>query len=211
MMNRPDRSMLLDLLSDRIDDIYTCYAALRRDAGVVRDASGALLVTRRRGGFCRSFFLPPNSAKFVRRSRRKQRNCRNRCPAANPRSRGVTLPRNHRCSFLASLGGSVDLSMPLGLIGGRPFKPFRWAISSRCSPMTFSRATILPNRSTSKASSSGRLGPEREGGGDTPAKNRTEASRGKRKMQARPLFCPSYPQHSDPPHFLKKYCSTPVW
>jgi cytochrome P450 len=46
MMNRPDSSVLLDLLSDRIDDIYTCYAALRRDAGVVRDASGALLVTR---------------------------------------------------------------------------------------------------------------------------------------------------------------------
>jgi cytochrome P450 len=48
MMNRPDRSVLLDLLSDRIDDIYTCYAALRREAGVVRDASGALLVTRHR-------------------------------------------------------------------------------------------------------------------------------------------------------------------
>jgi cytochrome P450 len=48
MMNRPDRSVLLDLLSDRIDDIFTFYAALRRDAGVVRDASGALLVTRHR-------------------------------------------------------------------------------------------------------------------------------------------------------------------
>jgi cytochrome P450 len=48
MKNRPGRSVLLDLLSDRIDDIYTCYAALRRDASVVRDASGAILVTRHR-------------------------------------------------------------------------------------------------------------------------------------------------------------------
>ena len=48
MMNRPDRSVLLDLLNDKIDDIYTCYAALRREAGVVRDASSALLVTRHR-------------------------------------------------------------------------------------------------------------------------------------------------------------------
>jgi hypothetical protein len=48
IMNRPDRSVLLDLLNDKIDDIYTCYAALRREAGVVRDASSALLVTRHR-------------------------------------------------------------------------------------------------------------------------------------------------------------------
>ena len=48
MMNRPNRSVFPDLLSDRIDDIYTCYVALQRAAGVVRDASGALLVTRYR-------------------------------------------------------------------------------------------------------------------------------------------------------------------
>src|SRR5271170_7661257 len=107
------------------------------------------------------------------------------------RTRGVTLPRNRRLPLLG-FGGSVSLSMPLGLIVGRPFKPFSRAISSRCSPATCFRAATSPNSSTSKASSSARLSPERLAGGSTFARNRTESSRSKRKMQARPYFCPSY-------------------
>ncbi len=54
----------------------------------------------------------------------------------------------------AAVAGSVALSMPLGLMVGRPFRPFRRAISSRCSATTFSRAPTLPSSSTSRASSS---------------------------------------------------------
>src|SRR3954452_16707682 len=105
---------------------------------------------------------------------------------------GVTLPRNRRFAFSAGFGGSVALSMPLGLRVGRPFKPFRRAISSRCSATIFSRAATLPNSSTSSASSSGRLRSEKDGGGGTSAKNRTSSSRGKRKMRRRLGFCSSY-------------------
>src|SRR4051812_45451370 len=83
------------------------------------------------------------------------------------RTRGLTLPRN--CYFACSPGftGSVALSMPLGLIAGRLFNPFRRAISARCSPTIFSRAATLPRSSTSSASSSGRLRSEKDGGGGT--------------------------------------------
>src|ERR1700729_4188124 len=106
-------------------------------------------------------------------------------------TRGVTLPRNRRFPLLG-LGGSVPLSMPLGLMSGRPFRPFRRAISSRCSASVFSNAATLPNSSASRASSSARLSPERLAGGGTFARNRTESSRSKRKMRGRPHFCPSY-------------------
>src|SRR5271166_1160487 len=105
---------------------------------------------------------------------------------------GVTLPRNRRFPFLAGLGGSVAWSMPLGLMAGRPFRPFRRAISSRSSLTICFRAAISPDSSTSRASSSGRLSSERDGGGGTSVKNPTESSRGKRKMQAHPHFCPCY-------------------
>src|SRR5208283_5032594 len=105
------------------------------------------------------------------------------------------LPRNRRFAFLTDFGGSVALSMPLGLLGlivGRPFRPFRRAISSRCSLTVCFSAATSPDNSTSRASSSGRFRPERLDGGGTSAKNRTESSRGKKKMRGRPRFCPSY-------------------
>src|SRR5690242_14498853 len=43
-------------------------------------------------------------------------------------TRGVTLPRNRRVSLSAGFTGCVALSMPRGLMAGRPFKPFRRAI-----------------------------------------------------------------------------------
>src|ERR1700722_17894933 len=106
-------------------------------------------------------------------------------------TRGVTLPRNRRLPS-PGFAGSVPLSMPLGLIVGRTFKPFSRAISSRCSEAVFSRAATLLNSSSSRDSSSARLSPERLGGSGTFARNRTESSRSKRKMQACPHFCPSY-------------------
>src|SRR5215213_5732280 len=112
-------------------------------------------------------------------------------------TRGVTLPRNRRFSCSTGFAGSVALSMPLGLMPGRPFNPFRRAISSRCSPTIFSSAATLPNSSTSRASSSGRLRSERDGGGGTSAKDRTPPSRGKRKMSDYPRFCPSYVRRSE--------------
>ena len=41
-------------------------------------------------------------------------------------------------------GGSVALSMPLGLMSGRPFNPFSRAISSRCSAFVRSNSAIFP-------------------------------------------------------------------
>jgi hypothetical protein len=99
---------------------------------------------------------------------------------------------NRRFSFLAGLGGSVPLSMPLGLIVGRPFKPFRLATPSRCSMTSCFRVATSPNSSTSRASSSGRLRSERDGRCGTSVKNLTESSRCKRKMRPRPRFFPSY-------------------
>jgi len=72
-------------------------------------------------------------------------------------TRGLSLPRNRRFSFWAGFGGSVALSIPLDLIAGRPFGPFRRAISSSCSLRRFSRPATLPNRSTSRASTSERF------------------------------------------------------
>ena len=47
-------------------------------------------------------------------------------------TRGVALPRPRCLPGLPMRFGSVPFSMPLGLIEGRPFKPFTRAISSRC-------------------------------------------------------------------------------
>src|ERR1700685_1040164 len=44
---------------------------------------------------------------------------------------GVTLPRPRRPARTSLRSGVVPCSMPLGLISGRPFKPFSRAISSR--------------------------------------------------------------------------------
>src|SRR6202035_3249968 len=107
-------------------------------------------------------------------------------------TRGVTLPRPRRISDLLGFGGSVPLSMPLGLMLGRPFKPFRRAISSRCSPTTCFRAATSPNNSTNRASSSARLSAERTGGDGTWGKESTASNRRKEKMERCPHFCSSY-------------------
>src|SRR5580692_1950126 len=85
--------------------------------------------------------------------------------------------------------------MPLGLRLGRPFKPFRRAISSRCSPTTCFRAATSANNATNRVSSSARLSAERTGGGGTSGKESTASNRHKEKMERCPHFCPCY--HSE--------------
>jgi hypothetical protein len=60
-------------------------------------------------------------------------------------TRGPTLPRSGRFPCIPGLGGSVALSMPLGLMPGRPFNPFSRAISSRCSAFVRSNTAIFSN------------------------------------------------------------------
>src|SRR5271169_5391069 len=82
--------------------------------------------------------------------------------------------------------------MPLGLIAGRPFSPFKRAISSRCSsPCCFSAASS-PNSSTSRASSSGRLRSDRARAAGTHSVESHRPNRSKRKSHRCPQFCPSY-------------------
>jgi hypothetical protein len=68
---------------------------------------------------------------------------------------------------LTGFGGSVPLSMRLRPIRGRPFMPFRRAVSSRGSLFICFATAISPNNSTSRASGFGRLSRERDGGGGT--------------------------------------------
>ena len=79
-------------------------------------------------------------------------------------TRGATLPRNRRFPFLPGLGGSVALSMPLGLIVGRSLPDLSVGRSPRVArqrPVPGGRVTTLPDNSTSRASSSARLRSER--------------------------------------------------
>ena len=65
-------------------------------------------------------------------------------------TRGWTLPRRRRLSWLPGLAGSVAFSIPLGLISGRPFRPFSRATSSRSSTFVrLSAATSSNSRTTS--------------------------------------------------------------
>jgi hypothetical protein len=120
----------------------------------------------------------------LRRGRRRGRSCTRN--GSWPRKHDPA--RNRRFSFGLSLGDSVPLSMPLGLIVGRPF---RRAISSRCSPTSFSRAATLPDSSTGRGLKAGRLNPDRDGGGGISVKNLPESSRGKKNASV-PHSCPSY-------------------
>src|SRR4051812_14401132 len=106
------------------------------------------------------------------------------------RTRGLTLPRN--CYFACSPGftGSVALSMPLGLIAGRLFNPFRRAISARCSPTIFFRAATLPRSSISSASSSGRLRSEKDNGGGTSTQIVPHQARASEKCSTARGFAP---------------------
>ncbi len=81
--------------------------------------------------------------------------------------RGVTLPRAGRFSSLAGLVGAAPLSMPLGLMVGRPLRPFNRAFSLRSSATACFSTATSPYSSTSRASRSGRLSVERVEGGGT--------------------------------------------
>src|SRR6266851_8167453 len=68
----------------------------------------------------------------------------------------VLSPPPRRLPSLAGALGSVAFSIPLddGLICGRPFNPFRRAISSRCSPTVRLSSATSPNSPTTRAFSS---------------------------------------------------------
>src|SRR5271165_5447675 len=113
-------------------------------------------------------------------------------------TRGRTLPRPGRFSRLRGFAGLVALSMPLGLMSGRPFSPFSRAISSRCSLTTCFSAAISSMKPATTASSFGRLSADRLGGVLTHSVNRTPPRRSKEIMRPRPGFCPYYAQLSQP-------------
>src|SRR5271166_4265130 len=82
--------------------------------------------------------------------------------------------------------------MPLGLIDGRPFRPFSRAISSRCAATITFRSETSPSSSTTRASSSARGRPDGSEGVDMQRANRTRPRRGKLKNRRCPGFCPYY-------------------
>ena len=107
-------------------------------------------------------------------------------------TRGRTLPRPKRFSCLSGLPGSVALSMPLGLMSGRPFSPFSRAISSRCSAIVRSSSASFANTLATNSRSWIDDRPSSSTGGRTHRLNPTRPRRGKHEMQPRPGFCPCY-------------------
>ena len=107
-------------------------------------------------------------------------------------TRGVTLPRLRRLARLPLGFAAVAFSMPLGLIDGRPFKPFRRAISSRWAATTCFSSRTSPSSATNWAFSSARGRPGRSVGGGMSPPNRTAPRRGKPENHRRPGFCPGY-------------------
>ena len=97
-------------------------------------------------------------------------------------------------TLVASCGGfgAVPFSMPLGLIFGRPFKPFSRAISSRCSATMRSSSVTLPSSFTTSSCSSPCDRPDISGGAVTRSLNRAAPRRSKQKITPRPGFCPGY-------------------
>ena len=69
---------------------------------------------------------------------------------------GVTLPRWRRLTRLPPRFRPVAFSIPLGLIDGRPLRPFSRAISSRCAITICFSSDTSPSSSTNRASSSAR-------------------------------------------------------
>ena len=108
-------------------------------------------------------------------------------------ARGADLPRLPRLPCCGDFG-AVPLSMPLGLMSGRPFKPFRRAISSRCSPTTRLSSVTSPSNCTTSCSSSSRDRLDSEGGTFTHRLNRRAPRRGKRKISFARSFAPATPQ-----------------
>jgi hypothetical protein len=76
--------------------------------------------------------------------------------------------------------GSVDLSMPLGLMSGRPFNPFSHAISLRCSAFVRSNSAIFSDRLATRSFSWEGDRPSRSSGGLAHSLNRTFPSRHKK-------------------------------
>jgi hypothetical protein len=130
--------------------------AIRRDPALAQIA--------RRPGRNHQLLHEKGLVAFEARSRRHRRRLDHLVLDNDPRRHLATQPP---LRLLGGLHRLVALSMPLGLIAGRLFKPFRRAISSRCSPTIFSRAATLPRSSTTSASSSARLRSGKDGGGGT--------------------------------------------
>ena len=88
----------------------------------------------------------------------------------------------------------VPFLIPLGLIAGRPFKPFSRAISSRCSATIRLRSATSPSSFTTSCSSSACDRPDSSGGVVTSRLNRVAPPRRNHFLRHRPRFCPSYTQ-----------------
>src|ERR1700722_7606999 len=96
-------------------------------------------------------------------------------------------------------------AMPLGLLGlmsGRPFKPFNRAISSRCAITVRLRSETRPNNSTTSAFNSGAERPSMSGGG-MPTRNQNPTDLGIPIIPARPDFCPCYRKNLENSVFLE--------
>src|SRR5271165_5890418 len=74
-------------------------------------------------------------------------------------------------------GGAVAFSMPLGLISGRPFKPFSRAISSRSVTTVCLSSAASPNSRTTSSFNWAGVRPSRSSGGFTHSLNRTPSRR----------------------------------
>src|SRR5690242_12175002 len=103
-------------------------------------------------------------------------------------ARGADLPRL-RCLLRRDDFGVVAFSIPLGLIVGRPFKPFSRAISSRCSPTTRPSSATLPSSCTTSCRSSAFDKPVIVGGSLTISLNQADPRRRKQNVSSRPDFC----------------------
>src|SRR5512134_1108805 len=66
-------------------------------------------------------------------------------------TRGVSLPRPRRSPRAPCDAGVVAFSMPLGLMSGRPFRPFSRAISMRCFETIRLRSATSPSTRTTRA------------------------------------------------------------
>src|SRR6516164_9125461 len=88
--------------------------------------------------------------------------------------------------------GSLAGSMPLGLIRGRPFRPFSRAFSWRSSAISRSCSATLLSSCTTSAFSAASDRPSMSAGTGTSRLNRTTPRRHKQNLNRRPGFCPCY-------------------
>ncbi len=109
--------------------------------------------------------LWPEMAANAARQRRHDGRARRRQPALAPVAH---CPRAQRFARLPPGLRSVAFSIPLGLIDGRPCKPFSRAISSRCAATSCFRPASSPSNATRRVSNSARDKLERSAGSDMP-------------------------------------------